>query len=410
MLVYNRNMLKRRAEETITNINKTFKVLMVTGPRQVGKTTLLKSLMPLDMEYVSLDDPVLRRQAEEDPNLFLEEHPAPLLIDEVQYAPSLFPYIKLRVDKSDATGQYWLTGSQQFHLMRRVSESLAGRVGIANMSSLTYSEINEMSNTNIFNPVDVVKPKFNITSTELFKVIFRGGMPQLYDDKELSREIYLQSYIDTYVERDIRDLREVGNSEAFKTFLIGVAEHTGEQLNYSNLASLAGITVPTAKSWMSILVASGLVFLLQPYASSMLKRAVRMPKIIFMDTGLATYLAGWGGAKELQMSPAAGHYFESFVISEAVKAYMAAGQMPQLSYYRDKEKNEVDLIFHRNGQLYPFEIKKTGTPKPEMLKNFKRIKAGAKKLGNGGIICLYDEMIRIDEDNYIIPVESILAP
>lgn len=383
---------------------------MVTGPRQVGKTTLLKALMPLDMEYVSLDDPVLRRQAEEDPKLFLEEHPAPLLIDEVQYAPSLFPYIKLQVDKSDKMGQYWLTGSQQFHLMKRVSESLAGRVGIANMNSLTYSEIAEMNNNNVFNPASLKKPEFNITSTELFEVIFRGGMPQLYNERDLSREVYLQSYVNTYVERDIRDLREVGNSEAFKTFLIGVAEHTGEQLNYSTLASLAGITVPTAKSWMSILVASGLVFLLQPYASSMLKRAVRMPKIVFMDTGLATYLAGWESAKDLQMSPAAGHYFESFVISEIIKAYTAAGQMPQLSYYRDKEKNEVDLIFHRNGQLCPLEIKKTGTPKPEMLKNFKRIKAGTRKLGVGGIICLYDELMHIDENNYIIPIESVLAP
>lgn len=382
---------------------------MVTGPRQVGKTTLLKSLMPLNMEYASLDDPVLRRQAEEDPKLFLEEHPAPLLIDEVQYAPSLFPYIKLEVDKTEATGQYWLTGSQQFHLMRRVSESLAGRVGIANMNSLTYSEIAETGSSAVFDPADLNKPTFNLTSTELFEVIFRGGMPQLYNERDLSREIYLQSYINTYVERDIRDLREVGNTEAFKAFLIGVAEHTGEQLNYSTLAGLAGITVPTAKAWTSILVASGLIYLLQPYASSMLKRAVRMPKIIFMDTGLATYLTGWGSAKELQTSPAAGHFFESFVVAEIIKAYGATGQMPQLSYYRDKEKNEVDLIFHRNGQLYPFEIKKTGTPKPEMLKNFKRIKTGPRKLGIGGIICLYDELMHIDEDNYIIPVESVLA-
>ena len=350
-------MFEREAKKIIDEINNNFKILLVTGPRQVGKTTLLLSLKPKNMEYVSLDDEVLRNQANKDPKLFLEEHPYPLLIDEAEYAPNLFTYLKMKVDEVEEYGMYWLTGSQQFHLMKKASESLAGRVGIINLNSFTYSEIKQNTNKTLFDPTDLKKAP-PIEANELYEIIYKGGMPELYKNKNLKRELYFQSYIDTYISRDVREITEIGNLEAFKKFIVSVASRTGEQLNYTALALDAGVTVPTSKAWLSILVSSGLVYLLEPYLSSELKRLTHIPKIIFMDTGLACFLAGWESAKELQLSSNAGHYLETFIISEIIKSYNARGIKPNISYYRDKEKNEIDLILYKNNTLYPFEIKK----------------------------------------------------
>lgn len=398
-------MYSREAEYMINEINKTFPVLLVTGPRQVGKTTLLLSLKPKNMEYITLDDEVLRTQAQEDPKLFLEEHPAPLLIDEVQYAPRLFSYIKINVDKEKKNGMYWLTGSQQFHLMNNVSESLAGRVGIINLNSFTYSEIKKVKNKKLFDPVEIKNiSKINVNS--IFEIIFKGGMPRLYTEKEISLPLYFQGYIDTYISRDVKMLTQVGNEFSFRKFIVSVASKTGEQLNYTTLANDAGVSVPTAINWLSILTTSGLVYLLEPYMSSSLKRLTHTPKIIFMDTGLACYLAGFSSAKELQMSSSSGHYLETFIISEIVKSYNAKGIRPNISYYRDKEKNEIDLLFYKNNKLYPFEIKKTALPTKEMIKNFKKLEK--QQIGQGGIICFYDNLTKLDQDNYIIPISSVI--
>lgn len=400
-------MYEREALRVIENINKTFKVLLVTGPRQVGKTTLLLSIKPDNMEYVTLDDVVLREQARKDPKLFLEEHPAPLLIDEAQYAPNLFSYIKIAVDKGDKKGMYWLTGSQQFHLMKNVSESLAGRVGIVNLNSFMYCEIARNKSKVLFDPLNLKKAE-KINVNELFKIIYKGGMPALYKDDNIDSNIYFQGYLDTYISRDVRELTEIGNVESFKKFIVSVASRTGEQLNYSTLADDAGISVPTAKSWLSILTSSGLVYLLEPYMSSELKRITHMPKIIFMDTGLAAFLAGWESARDLQLSPSAGHYLETYVISEIVKDYNARGIRPNLSYYRDKDKKEIDLIIYKNNTLYPFEIKKTASPNKSMIKNFELLNKSNKNIGIGGIICLYDDLMHLDENNYIIPISSVI--
>ena len=398
-------MYSREAEYMINEINKTFPVLLVTGPRQVGKTTLLLSLKPKKMEYITLDDEVLRTQAQEDPKLFLEEHPAPLLIDEVQYAPRLFSYIKINVDKEKKNGMYWLTGSQQFHLMNNVSESLAGRVGIINLNSFTYSEIKKVKNKKLFDPVEIKNiSKINVNS--IFEIIFKGGMPRLYTEKEISLPLYFQGYIDTYISRDVKMLTQVGNEFSFRKFIVSVASKTGEQLNYTTLANDAGVSVPTAINWLSILTTSGLVYLLEPYMSSSLKRLTHTPKIIFMDTGLACYLAGFSSAKELQMSSSSGHYLETFIISEIIKSYNAKGIRPNISYYRDKEKNEIDLLFYKNNKLYPFEIKKTALPTKEMIKNFKKLEK--QQIGQGGIICFYDNLTKLDKDNYIIPISSVI--
>ena len=403
------NFYQRESAKIIKKFNKTFRAILVTGPRQTGKTTLLKNLMPENMEYVTLDDLSLREQARTEPKLFLEEHPYPLFIDEVQYAPELFPFIKMKIDSSSEKGMYWLSGSQQFHLMKGVSESLAGRVGIVNINSFTYSEImRQAENKVIFDPSIKPKTASPVDVNSLFGVIFRGGMPYLYSEPEVDRAAFFESYISTYIERDVRELTNIGSAEAFRRFIVSVATRTGEQLNYTSLAEDAGVSVPTAKSWLSILKTSGLVYMLEPYLSTSLQRLTHMPKIIFMDSGLAAYLAGWQTARELQLSSNAGHFLESFITSEIVKTYNAAGLNPDISYYRDKEKNEIDLIFRRNNSLYAYEIKKTASPTKEHLKNFDKIKTKKKSLAGGGVVCLCDSVMKLADDFYAIPISSII--
>ncbi len=400
-------MYNREATEVIKKISDTFRVLLVTGPRQTGKTTLLKSLKPENMGYVTLDDKVLRKQAQDDPKLFLEEHPAPLFIDEAQYAPDLFSYIKINVDNSKAKGQYWITGSQQFNLMKNASESLAGRVGIVNLNSFTYSEIVKNENKDLFNP-DKLKKAAKIEVNDLFEIIFKGGMPEFYDNPKIDRNLYFQNYINTYIEKDVRELIEIGKLEEFKKFMVSIASRIGEQLNYSDMSKDCGVSVPTIISWMSVLVSSGLVYLLEPYMSSQLKRTTHIPKIYFMDTGLAAYLAGWESARDLQLSSTSGYYLENFVICEIIKSYNARGIKPNLSYYRDKEKHEIDLVFYKNNKLYPFEIKKTASPNSSMISSFKYLENSKKEIATGGIICLYDNLMKMDEKNYIIPISSVI--
>lgn len=400
-------MYNREATEVIKKISDTFRVLLVTGPRQTGKTTLLKSLKPENMGYVTLDDKILRKQAQDDPKLFLEEHPAPLFIDEAQYAPDLFSYIKINVDNSKAKGQYWITGSQQFNLMKNASESLAGRVGIVNLNSFTYSEIVKNENKDLFNP-DKLKKAAKIEVNDLFEIIFKGGMPEFYDNPKIDRNLYFQNYINTYIEKDVRELIEIGKLEEFKKFMVSIASRIGEQLNYSDISKDCGVSVPTIISWMSVLVSSGLVYLLEPYMSSQLKRMTHIPKIYFMDTGLAAYLAGWESARDLQLSSTSGHYLENFVICEIIKSYNARGIKPNLSYYRDKEKHEIDLVFYKNNKLYPFEIKKTASPTSSMISSFKYLENSKKEIATGGIICLYDNLMKMDEKNYIIPISSVI--
>lgn len=401
-------MLKREAEYSIKEVTESFRVLLVTGPRQVGKTTILKGLMPKNMNYVTLDDEVLRKSARTDPKLFLEEHPWPLLIDEVQYAPELFPYIKIKVDEYQERSMYWLIGSQQFKLMKNVTESLAGRVGIIKLNSLTYTEIyDDIKNKEIFNPRQFKKSK-NIDVNNIFELIFKGGMPELYNISTMKRNYFFTSYINTYLARDVKDQIDVKDVEEFKRFMVSVASRTGEQVNYSNIASELGISDKTVKSWLDVLITSGIVYLLEPYKSSKIKRITHMPKIIFMDTGLCSYLAGYDDVKMLQSSSNAWHYLETFIISEIIKSYDARGIEPNISYYRDKDKNEIDLVIYKNNILYPFEIKKTASPKVSMISSFKILEKSGKKVEAGGLICFYDDLIHLDSKNYIIPISSVI--
>lgn len=401
-------MIKREAKEIVEQISNTFRVLLVTGPRQVGKTTLLTEYLPEGMNYVTLDDEILREQARNNPKLFLQEHPWPLLIDEVQYAPQLFPYIKMNVDKYNERGMYWLTGSQQIKLMKNVQESLAGRVGIVKLNSFTYSEIIGNEEKGLFDPANIKKTDEIIDINDLYERIFQGGMPELYDVPNLKKKDYFNAYVETYLSKDVKDQLDIVDMQTFKKFMISVASRNGEQLNYSNIANEIGITDKTVKTWLNILVNSGIVYLLEPFMNSKLKRITHIPKIVFMDSGLCSYLAGWESARDLQLSEVSGHYLETYIISEIVKSYENAGKEPRISYYRDKEKNEIDLIMEKNNKIYPFEIKKTGNPRESMIKNFEKLNDTKKQIEPGGIICCYDYFMHLGEKNYIIPISSVI--
>lgn len=400
-------MLKREAIEKILRINSTFRVLLVSGPRQVGKTTLLKEYLPEGMNYVSLDDLTFRQQAQSNPKLFLEEHSWPLLIDEVQYAPELFPYIKMIVDEKNKRGMYWLTGSQQISLMKNVQESLAGRVGLVKLNSLTYAEITKNEKHKIFDPANFKKSDI-IGVNELYEKIFMGGMPELYNIPEMNKKDFFDSYVETYLTKDVKEQLNVIDIPTFKNFMICVASKNGEQLNYTDISKKIGITDKTVKKWLNILINSGIIYLLEPFMNSKLKRVTHMPKIVFMDSGLCSYLAGWDTAKDLQLSDASGHYLETYIISEIIKTYDSYGERLIISYYRDKEKNEIDLIMEKNNKIYPFEIKKTANPTKAMIKNFDKLEDLNKEIEAGGIICCYDYLMHLDDKNYIIPISSVI--
>ena len=402
-------MYDREIKERIKRINDSFRVLVVTGPRQVGKTTLLESMMPANMTRVSLDDEALRREAKENPKIFLETYRPPLFIDEVQYAPELFPYIKMKVDAEDKTGMYWLSGSQAFSLMKGVSESLAGRAGIVEMNSFTYSEIRRAIKGKIpFDPESIVATKDNIDVNEVYERIFVGGMPELYRLKNLDREEFFNSYLNTFIERDVRRIKDIGSLEDFRRFMKDLAIRNGKPLNYSAIASEIGVSSKTIKEWVSVLVSTRIIYLLQPFYSSKLARLTHRPEVVFMDSGLACYLTDWESAFDLQTSEYAGPFLEAYVISELVKSYDNAGKRINFSYLRNKETEEIDLIIEKNQYLHPFEIKKTANPKKEMLNNFRFLERTEKKIGDGGLICLYDRMYEIEDGLYVLPLSSVI--
>lgn len=403
-------MYAREIESRIKHISETFKVLVVTGPRQVGKTTLLESMMPESMTKVSLDDEVLREEAKNNPQFFLDTYKAPLFIDEVQYAPQLLPYIKMRVDSSDEKSQYWLSGSQAFNLMEGVSESLAGRAGIVEMNSFTFRESSRILNqTAIFDPSQYTNSS-PISTDEVFNQIFMGGMPELYNTPNISRDDFFRSYINTYIQRDVRQIKNIGSVEDFRRFMKDIALRNGKPLNYSDIAAEIGVSSVTVKTWISVLVTSGIITLLEPFYTKQLKRLTHMSEIIFMDSGLASYLAGFDSAFGLQSSEYAGSFLEAYIVSELIKGYHNNGMQTNFTYIRNKETEEIDLLIERDLILHPFEIKKTSNPKREMLKNFHMLDNTNIKVGAGGLICLYDKLMPLDDKNYILPISSVIAP
>ena len=399
--------IKRELEDVVLQTSKAFPVVLITGPRQVGKTTLLKNLAENERNYVTLDNPMIRDIAVNDPELFMQRYQPPIIIDEIQYAPELLPYIKMYVDEHKSKGDYWLTGSQMFHLMKNVSESLAGRVGVINMQGLSTSEIVGYKATPYKTDFNYLSAKLNIVKRqdlkEVYDRIFKGSMPALYDiDQDL--EMFYSSYVNTYLQRDIKDLTQVGDELAFMRFMTCCAARTSQMVNYADMAKDVGISPPTAKQWLSILVSSGIVVLVEPYFNNMLKRMIKSPNMYFLDTGLCAYLTRWTNSETLEVSAMSGAFFETYVVSEIIKTYYNAGKRPPVFYYRDTDNKEIDLILEQDNILYPIEIKKSGTPKKDAIKHFGMLEKTGKQVGSGNVICLCSDVIPIDKSNYFVPV------
>lgn len=398
--------IKRLAENVIKKQEKMFKSILVTGARQVGKTTMLKNIKS-DVNYITLDDMILNQSAIEDPELFLKSNKPPIIIDEIQYAPNLLRYIKIAVDNSNENTMFYLTGSQQFNLMKDVSESLAGRIGILNLLGLSLREIKGIDFNEQFIPTekylkDRKKYNFQISYDEIWDIIHKGTMPALYQE-ESDFDLFYSGYVNTYIERDVRNLTQVGDTLSFLKFMTALASRIGQLLNLNSVADEVGISLPTAQRWLSILVSSNIVYLLEPYNNNIMKRAIKTPKIYFLDTGLVSYLTKWKNKDVLEAGTMAGNFFENFVIVEIIKSYYNTGELrPPIYFYRDKDKREIDLIIEQDGKLHPIEIKKSANPSKSMIENFKVLE-NIKEVGEGAIICMYDKIFDLDEKNKVIP-------
>ena len=410
--------IKRAIEDVVRKTAAVFPVLLVTGPRQVGKTTLLQQIAEDNRKYVTLDDPEVRMLAKRDPALFMQRYTPPITIDEIQYAPELLPYIKMIVDSSRRKGDFWLTGSQAFHTMKNVSESLAGRVGILKLLGLSNSEIHGASSEPFLpNPDSMMQRISEVRKMDLmqtFERIHKGSMPALYVD-DIDSETFYRSYVNTYLQRDISDLTQVADETSFLNFMTIVAARTAKPVVYDELAREAGISAPTAKRWLSILVSSNIVALVQPYHNNALKRATKMPLLHFLDTGLCAYLLKWSNAEVLERGAMSGSFFESYVFSEIYKSWLNAGKEPPLYYYRDKEQHEIDILILHDGILYPIESKKTASPGVDAVKHFRVLEPiidlekfggldGLKtQIGAGAVLCMATDILPLDRKNWYVP-------
>ncbi len=405
--------IKRDMEDVFLRAAEQFKVVLVTGPRQVGKTTMMKKLMEgTNRRYVTLDDLELRSMAREDPKTFIEVYPPPVFIDEVQYAPELFSYIKIQVDNRQLNGDYWLSGSQVFRLMRGVNESLAGRVGLLDLFPLSQNEIYNHKpcsplDTNITGIQNRLKDIPDAIPTEIFGRIYNGGMPQLISGGIEDRDRFYQSYIRTYIERDVRDLSGDIDVLKFHRFITSVAARCSQLINYKSIADDAGIDQVTAKNWLNILETLGLIFYLHPYSNNILKRTIKSPKLYFYDSGLVVYLTRWNSVEALMNGAQSGAILENYVVSEITKGYHNSGLEPRLNYYRNKDGNEIDVLWEANGSLYPLEIKKTHSPNSRLTNVFNVLEKTGKTLGHGGVVCLRNDFQPLDRNNSIIPVRCI---
>ena len=413
--------IERSIEDIVLRSDRTFKCVLVTGARQTGKSTMLKKLFP-DRKYVSLDDPFIEEQAREQPNMFMMLNQPPVIFDEIQRSPELFRYIKVKCDESDSKGLFCLSGSQALELMEGISESLSGRVSVVELSGLSMREIQGSSFHEPFVPTMEYIEKRSGTAEpidNIWEIIHRGSYPEL-QDKDVDWGAFFSSYIKTYIERDVRKLSAVHNLDDFRKFMVAVAARTGQMLNYTNIADEIGKDQGTVRRWVSILEASGIIYLLEPFTSSVLKRAIKSPKIYFRDTGLAAYLTRWLTPETLASGAMSGAFFETFVISEILKSYANNGIDYRycVSYYRGKDKkkiksggeeiaveSEIDLIIEENGVLYPIEIKKgTSVPADQTAAFTVLDKVPDKKRGMGAIVCLCPQPGALRDNILQIPV------
>lgn len=404
--------ISRSLEKVVAQVTEEYPVVLVTGPRQVGKTTMLQKLMEgTDRSYVSLDDLNERSLAKTDPEMFLQLHKPPVLIDEVQYAPELFTYIKIHVDKTHKPGDFWLTGSQVFKLMQGVQESLAGRVAVLSMTSLSQAEIDGAAAAPFTVELDVLSArKIGRTPKDtpaIFERIFNGSMPAIVSGKNTNRQIFYSSYLSTYIERDVRELSDSIDSLKFLRFMTAVAARCSGMLNVAEIALDADISQAQAKAWLQILETLGIIFYLHPYSNNLLKRLVKTPKLYFYDTGLVSYLTKWSSAEVLESGAMNGAILENYVVSEVAKSYLNCGVEPYMYYYRDKDMKEIDIVLEHDGILNPIEIKKTANPGTELTRVFAVLDKGAVPRSNGAILCMKPELSAIDRNNFIVPIWMI---
>lgn len=405
--------LKRHAEATVKTLAEMFGAVLVAGPRQVGKTTMLRNITQ-NAGYVSLDDPILRASAAEESGTFFKDNPPPVFVDEVQKAPALFEQIKLHLDRSRQKGQFYLCGSQQFRMMKGVSESLAGRIGLVTLLGFSLRETCGVSCDLPFLPAEEYfslrkKEPNQITYDEVWKRIHRGSMPELVSNPSFDWQLFYSAYVRTYIERDVRELSEIGDTVTFTKFMVAAAASVGQLVNLASLARDVGISPPTAERWLSILVASNVVYLLQPYSNNITKRAVKTPKLYFLDTGLAAYLTRWSSPEVLKNGAMAGAFFENFVIAEVIKSYYNKGiTEPPLYFYRDKDMNEIDLLIEKDGVLHPVEMKKHADPRKKDIAAFELLdRIPGITRGSGGVVCLYDSLVTLQGNDKVIPVQYL---
>ncbi|MFA7673319.1 MAG: ATP-binding protein [Clostridia bacterium] len=413
------NWINRTITDHLINTIKTFPAVLITGPRQVGKSSLLQ-MVAKDFEYITFDNPLYLQQAKSDPELFLINHSSKLILDEIQYIPELFTYLKIRIDEMRFAALqnnqsqkclFLLSGSQAYGLMQNVSESLAGRLAILPLQGISYREQKNISCSEPFLPTEeylTVRKKESVDLTDLWSLIHRGYMPRLVASND-DWETFYSSYVSTYIERDVNQISNIGDRGDFVRFMASVAARSGELLNYNSISKDLGISATTVKRWIQILETSGIIMQLYPYCSNHLKRMIKTPKVYFMDTGLMAWLTRWITPETIKHGAKAGQFFETFVVSEIVKSFLNAGKsLHNLYFYRDADQKEIDLIIEENRTVYPIEIKMTAKPEKRMTQTFRiledAIKADNMQIGDGAIIDLYPDLLLIDKKAWSIPV------
>ncbi|MCD8327020.1 MAG: ATP-binding protein [Lachnospiraceae bacterium] len=406
------NYIKRDIENKILSLSQEYACLLITGPRQVGKTTVLRQLMSAERSYVTLDDMEERRLAKQDPALFLQMHDLPVLIDEVQYAPELFSYIKIAIDNGAAPGSFWLTGSQAFHMMELAQESLAGRTALLHMPGLSQHEVYGSGESRPFS-VELKELKARRTTGTsanlegIYQRIWQGSLPGYVSGKFTDRNVFYSSYLQTYIDRDVSELVALADKLLFQDFIRAAACRVGQMLNIHDIALDVGVSDDTAKRWLQVLEKSDIIFYLRPYSNNLLKRTVKTPKMYFFDTGLVAYLTRYSSPDILQNGAINGAILENYVVSEILKSYQNNAQDCLLWYYRDKSSNEIDMVMESDGQLHPLEIKRSVNPGSELVGAFSILDKGAVPRGTGAVLCMRPELSAINAQNYIVPVWMI---
>lgn len=407
------NYLERSLERKFLKMNKVFKAIMLTGARQVGKTTMLKHLAEGDgRTFVSMDDGRNRELARTDPKVFFQIYKPPVLIDEAQKAPELFEYIKQLCDETEETGLFWLTGSESKKLMKEAGDSLAGRICILKMYSMSWKEKKGLVNVSDmeYSLEQLLERERNFPKSDILQIydhIWHGGMPGTLSFDAEQLDAYYSSYIDTYLMRDAVDDNGITDTTGFRKVLTAAAAFVGNLINYSDIAAAGGVSVPTAKSWIKVLQNMGIIFLLDTYANNELKRLIKTPKLYFCDTGLAAYLSMWTSRDVLMNGAASGHFFENYVVGELLRNNAYGEKKVNMTYYRDASQREIDVIVEENGRLHPIEIKKTSNPDKKTIKIFDVLKKSDSESGTGLVICMAERVFPIDANNIMVPA-SIL--